>query len=191
MKDTPHPAPGPSTQTLDEEALIRAAQSDPSLFQQVYTRWVTPVYQFAYARTGNRQDAEDLTSQIFLKAYQAWGRYKHKGRFAAWLFTITRNQINSHFRAKAASEVPLEDAPRRAVDPDVLGTVIHSDEITRLVELIEALPAEEQELIHLRYVAELKFSDIALVLGRKEEAVKKALYRLQDRLQAQLEESHE
>jgi len=191
MMEPPRPAPGPSTQTLDEDALIRAAQANPALFQQVYARWVTPVYQFAYARTGNRQDAEDLTSQIFLKAYQSWGRYKHKGRFAAWLFTIARNQINSHFRSKASSEVALEDAPPNAIDPDVLGTVIHSDEIARLVELIEALPAEEQELIHLRYVAELKFGDIALVLGRKEEAVKKALYRLQDRLQTQLEESHE
>lgn len=179
------------TKKPDEGLLIQKAQKNPVFFQEIYTAWVAPVFQYIYARTGSRQDAEDLTSQIFLKAYQALPRYHHRGHFSAWLFTIARNQVNEFFRKKMAVEISLDLADPAAPNPDMLNTVIHTDEIERLKQLIQGLPDEEQELVHLRYVAELKFGDIALVLNRKEAAVKKTLYRLQARLQGLLEAYHE
>lgn len=175
----------------DEATLIRQAQREPAAFQAIYRNWVTRIYQFILARVSDQADAEDLTSQVFLSAYQALPGYRDKGQFAAWLFTIARNQVNGHFRSKKVTEVPLESLRHASADADALKTIIHGDEIECLSKLIQTLPEREQELIQLRYVAELRFADIATVLGRREDAVKKNLYRIQARLQIQLEEGDE
>jgi len=178
--------------TTDEDELINKAQKNPALFQDIYMLWVTPIYQYIYAHIGTSQDAEDLTSQTFLKAYHAFPHYRHKGHFSAWLFTIARNQVRGFFRRKtAAKEAFLKVANQATTNHDLLYTIAHADEIDHLKHLIQSLPDEEQELIRLRYVAELKFGDIAIVLGRKEDAVKKTLYRLQDKLKRLLEEDNE
>jgi RNA polymerase sigma-70 factor, ECF subfamily len=181
------------TQTLtmqpveDDTGLILEAQRSPAGFQALYQRWALPVYQYFYARTGDQPGAEDLTSQLFLAAYQALPRYRHQGHFAAWLFTIARNLAVEFYR-KRAREVPLELAERLPGASDPAAEAARSDEIQRLRALILRLPEDEQELIRLRYIAELSFADMALVLARREDAVKKALYRLQARLQSLLEQ---
>jgi RNA polymerase sigma-70 factor (ECF subfamily) len=68
--------------------------------------------------------------------------------------------------------------------------VIKTEQMTALSKLIRALPDDQQELIRLRYVAELPFAEIGHLLGQKEDTVKKSLYRLLARLKAQLEDSH-
>jgi RNA polymerase sigma-70 factor (ECF subfamily) len=77
------------------------------------------------------------------------------------------------------------------VDTDVLQQVIQTEQIAALAKLISTLNEEEHELIRLRYIAELSFSEIGRLLNRSEEAVKKSFYRLLARLQSQLEVSHE
>lgn len=177
-------------QDAEEDRLILLAQEDLLQFHALYDLWITRVYQYVYSRVGVQQDAEDITSQIFLNAYQAFPRYRHKGMFSAWLFTIARNQVKRFYRAQTWRNLPLEAVEQGMRDPG-LEQVDQAEEIERLSKLIGTLPAEEQELIRLRYIAELKFSQIASVLNRREDAVKKMLYRLQQRLQKLLEDQHE
>ena len=94
--------------------------------------------------------------------------------------------MTDHFRGNKY-EVDLEAAQRFAGGDDALLQVIQNDEISRLRCLIKNLNFEEQDLIHLRYVAELTFAEIADLLGRREEAVKQSLYRLLARLKGQME----
>ncbi|MGB7538265.1 MAG: sigma-70 family RNA polymerase sigma factor [Anaerolineales bacterium] len=174
----------------DEAAgMIRAAQENPSEFQRLYDGWIHRVYQYISFRVGRCADAEDLTSQVFLAAFQALPRYRHDGRFGAWLFTIARNQVRMYFRSPRR-EFPLEIIAADG-SPDVPAQMEDAEELRRLRILVRGLPEDDQELIRLRYSAGLAFADIAAVLGRREEAVKKSLYRLQGRLKEQLEESHE
>jgi len=173
----------------DETNIIQAAQQHPALFQAIYERWSVPVYQYFHFRTGDSASAEDLTSQLFLAAYQALPRYHHRGHFAAWLFTIARNLARDYYR-KTGREVSLELAELVAAPGDLLVEVTRADEIRHLQKLILELPDGEQELIRLRYIAELSFADMAIVLQRREDAVKKSLYRLQARLQSLLEQNH-
>lgn len=177
---------------VDEAArMIRAAQQNPFEFQRLYDAWIQRVYQYISFRVEGSADAEDLTSQVFLAAYQALPRYRHDGRFGAWLFTIARNQVRMHFR-KPRREIPLESAVINGLPEDVPAQMMEdAEELRRLRCLVRDLPEDEQELIRLRYSAGLAFAEIAAVLGRREDTVKKSLYRLQDRLKAQLEESHE
>jgi RNA polymerase sigma-70 factor (ECF subfamily) len=174
----------------DEAAVLRAAQDSLVGFKQLYLHWLTPVYRYFYFRTGNVKDAEDLTSQVFLKVYEELPRYRDRGRFSAWLFTIVRNKAVDFFRS-TGREIPLE-----TIDPvdgsyDLLAQVVHSDEIQRLNRLIRSLPDDEQELIRLRFVADLGYREIGEVLNRKEDAARKTISRLLARLQSQLEASHE
>ena len=169
-----------------DEELVLTAQKVPSAFQAIYERWATPIFQYFYFRTGQMECAEDLTSQLFLSAYQALPRYRHNGHFAAWLFAIARNLAKEFYR-KQGRELPLEAAHSLPATGDLVAEVDDKTEIEKLLRLIRSLPEEQQELIRLRYVAELSFADMALVLNKREDAIKKSLYRLQARLQSLLE----
>jgi RNA polymerase sigma-70 factor, ECF subfamily len=189
-----HPMPGaaaaPALSPDDEAELVRAAQASPARFKPLYERWVTPVYKYLLARTRDPLEAEDLTSQVFLTACEQLPRYDHRGRFAAWLFTIARNESRDYYRA-ASRRVRSDDVEARGVDPDLLGHVIRADETQRLERAIGALPEEERELIRLRFTAGLTHAEIGGLLGKREDAVRKQLARLLARLEAQMEDDHD
>jgi RNA polymerase sigma-70 factor (ECF subfamily) len=169
--------------------LVSAAQSDPAEFTALYDRYFRPIYRYLYSRVGNVPEAEDLTAQTFLAALEALPRYRHRGHFSAWLFAIARNKARDHYRRRAPDAPIDENRPDMSEDP--LAQTIRSDQIKQLADLIGKLDEEEQELIRLRCAANLSFAEIGAFLGRKEDTVKKAFYRLAARLQLQLEVSHE
>lgn len=172
----------------DDGELILEIQQDPTRFHLVYDRWAVRIFQYFFHRTGEEKSAEDLTSQLFLAAYQALPRYRHRGHFPAWLFTIARNLLKEYYR-KNRREVPLETAQHLVSKSDPPDEYTRVDEIGQLKRLVASLPDEDQELIRLRYVAELSFADMAVVLNKRQDAVKKSLYRLQARLQSLLEQN--
>ncbi len=177
------------TSARDESALVRAARTDIEGFALLYDRYVQPLYHYCYQRTNNVHDAEDLTSQTFLAALEAFPRYRQDGHFAAWLFKIARNKVTDYYRR--ASSVPLEEWTLPAHHPDLAGEAEASQQNHALLCAIRALSEDEQELIRLRYVAELPFAEIAKALHKSEDAAKKMLYRLLARLKSQMEAGHE
>jgi RNA polymerase sigma-70 factor (ECF subfamily) len=178
-----------SVPNQDEAALFAAARTDREGFAQLYDRYVQRVYHYCYHLTNNVHDAEDLTSQTFLAALEAFPRYRWDGRFAAWLFTIARSKVVDHFRR--APHVALEDSALPPAHSDPAGETELSQQEGLLLDALRALHEEEQELIALRYVAELPFAEIAKALHKSEEATKKMLYRLLVRLKSQMEAGHE
>jgi RNA polymerase sigma-70 factor (ECF subfamily) len=181
----------PNDNHSDEDAsLISDAQKDPAAFRAIYERWAVPVYQYFFYRTGNIADAEDLTSQLFLSVYQSLPRYQHRGHFAAWLFTIARNLVRKDYR-KQNREDSLETVQPLTSTSDPPEEYALAEEIEHLKRLVQSLSKEERELIRLRYAAGLSFADIAIVLHKREDAVKKSLYRLQAQLQNLMEQNND
>ncbi len=170
----------------DVSRLIENARQNPLAFARLYDRFSKPVYRYLYSCVSNQADAEDLTAQTFLTALEKLPRYRERGYFKAWLFTIARNKALDHFRKKR-NEVLVDGVEIRAGQNDLLADVIQSEQIQQLSALISSLDQKEQELLRLRYVADLSFAEMASVLGKRQDAVKKSLYRLQARLQNQLE----
>lgn len=174
----------------DDQALILEAQRNPDRFKPLYLKWVTPIYRFLYYQVRNAADAEDLTSQVFLKAYQKLPYTSLRGPFSSWLYAIARNTARDYFRKKH-QDLPLEVHEPIADGLDLLAQTIKSDELLRLDRLIRALPEAEQDLIRLRFVAELSYDDIGKILNRKEDAVRKSISRLLTRLSSQMEKGNE
>lgn len=173
--------------TMDEPRLVRAAQTDVQAFGALYDRYVQRVYRYCYYRTGSPPDAEDLTAQIFLTALEGLPRYRQDGHFAAWLFSIARKKVADFHRRAPHTHAPLDESTLPPIHTDLAMDVETSQRRERLLKQIQALAEEERELIHLRYVAELSFAEMAGTLQKNEEAVKKSLYRLIARLKQELE----
>lgn len=149
----------------------------------LYDQLMPKVYRYFLSRTRDPQSAQDLTSQTFLAVLEHWPRYREEGRAEAWIFRIARHKAVDFFRRNP--EQPLcADWPDP--QPDVPHRVHETDQKQRLSQVISRLEPEEKDLLRLRYSAGLSFVEMAHILGKKEDAVKKAVYRLLERLEAEV-----
>jgi len=171
-----------------ENSLAESASDEPQAFAELYTSYIGRVYRYLLARVANQHDAEDLTSQVFLDVLKSLPSYRPRAPFAAWLFSIARRRVADYYRhGKQAANANIDDIPLSS-DEDVLNQIIHDEKLVALTGVISCLDEQEQELLRLRFAADMTFVEIAALMGRKEDAVKKRFYRLLARLQSQLEE---
>jgi RNA polymerase sigma-70 factor (ECF subfamily) len=179
-----------SEQKNEETLLISQANLDAPSFGKLYDLYAPSIYRYILSRTGNIQDAQDITSQTFLKVLEKLSSYHHRGYFSAWLFSIARSKYIDHFRMhnqeeKLITKIDLES------QTDVLSIVVDRERLLNLDHILALLSDEELDLLRLRNVAELTFAEMAEILNRTEDATKKKYYRLLARLQSQLEEENE
>ena len=174
---------------MDEDRLVEAARSDPQAFGELYRRYLTPLYRYLLSRSGNVEDAEDLCAQTFSEALQGLvqKRYRPGGCFAAWLFTIARRRLIDFYRRHPQEK--LADLP--SPQPGLMETLEKEADLQRLARLLQGLDEERRELLRLRFSAGLSFSQISLLDGRSEAAVKMALYRTLDFLREHWEDPNE
>jgi RNA polymerase sigma-70 factor, ECF subfamily len=173
----------------DESVLVESARSDPEAFGVLYRRYLTPVYRYLLSKVNNVHDAEDISGQVFIEALEGLVnfRYQKEGSFAAWLFTIARRRLIDFYRHHPA--VTLTDYP--SAEPGLQSLVENNEKIQQLTHLLEHFNDDQRELLRLRFSANLSFSEIGLLEGRSEAAVKMALYRLLDLLKSQWEDENE
>ncbi len=176
--------PSQSSDDVETEQ-IEAAKKDPAAFAVIYQAYVQPVYRYIYNHLGNRQDAEDVTAQVFLEALEGIGSYRHIGPFAAWLYTIAHHRTIDLLRRRLSIPLPEDDALNVAlssVNPDIV-----KDDLQDLKNQVSRLTEAEQELLRLRFAAGLSFREIGAISSKSEAAVKMSLYRLLRKLESILE----
>jgi RNA polymerase sigma-70 factor (ECF subfamily) len=177
--------------SIEEAVLIKTARSDPTAFKLLYLSYIHPIYRYIFSKVGDASETEDLTSQVFLEALEGLSKYRHDGHFAAWLFTIAHHKVVDHFRSQH-SDLPIEVAYRERIGKsDHLSALIQTEEAQRMAKLIHQLDEQDQELLRLRFVAELNYGEIAHLLKSNTETTKKRIYRLLARLRQQLEFDHD
>ena len=152
----------------------RAKAGHQNAFAQLYEKYVEAIYGFIFTRVEGNMVAEDLTSQVFLKAWESIGRFQEQGgSFRAWLFRIARNTIIDHYRTTKSCDcldLLLADEP----DPD--GNVEAYFEVQleeeELVEAIAQLTDEQRQAICLKFLAGLPNDEVARAMGKRTGAVR-------------------
>ncbi len=167
----------------DERELVERAKRDPRQFGALYDRHFQQIYRFVYSRVREQTAAEDVTSEIFIKALKAMPRYQDTGRpFAAWLYQIAVNAIADRYRTLRPSH-PLDDFHDLSVaGPALEDLATHRDEIRRIWSLVERLPGQQRMALVLKFQEDMKIEDIALAMGKSPGAVKLLIHRGVSRL---------
>lgn len=171
------------TVAAEDEArwVERATAGDFDAFAALYARHLDAIYRYIYYRTGDVRDAEDLTEQVFLKAWQAMARYQPLGSsFCHWLYRISHNVVvDHHRRAKRVvnEELKTDDLPPDGAEWSLLDAVISAEESAALAAAIVRLPEDHQQVILLRFIEGLGHAEIAQILNKSEVACRGIQYR--------------
>lgn len=167
-------AQDPQEVFLVEQAIAGDAES----FGQLYDKYIDKVYRHLYYRIGNAAEAEDLAAQVFLKAWNAMGRYRQMGRpFGGWLLSIGHNLLIDYYRSRKENAalddviIPAGDS----ADPVLLAE--KSFATASLRQAITKLKKDQQAVVVMRYIDGLEYGEIAQALDKSEGAVRVILHR--------------
>jgi RNA polymerase sigma-70 factor (ECF subfamily) len=167
----------------DERLALEARQGCPASFEQLVRRFQVPLLHFLQGRTTSVEDAEDLTQDVFVRAYENLHRYCPRWRFSTWLFTIARRLTINHYRKQppwSDGDAPLS---AEAADRGPEQHVEEQETRQRIWDLAATVLTEPQWTgLWLHYVEDLSAREIAKVLGRSRTSVKTMLFRARRRL---------
>ena len=158
-----------------EEKLIKqAVRGISSGFGALYDHYQPMIYRFVFIKVGRREDAEDITHQVFLSAWQNIKNYKDLGHpFSSWLYQIARNQVIDHYRARK-NDVSIEK-----IDPEyfIIPATVNFDlsqkfEIEKVQVALQKLKPEYQDVVIMRFVEDLPLKEVAAAIKKTEGAVK-------------------
>ena len=172
-----------------ERLLVERAKTDPEAFGALYDRYFGQIYRFVFSRLRDQTAAEDVTSEVFMKALRSIPRYQDTGRpFTAWLYQISVNTINDRYRATRPTVDLDEMYDLAAAGPGLEDTAVHRAELREIWRSVESLPAQQRTALVLKFQEDLKISDIAAVMGKSDGAVKLLIHRGVTRLRSVLKE---
>lgn len=177
---------------VDEEEIIgRVLGGDREAFAALVGEYKGPVFNLAFRMTGSVQDADDLTQESFLRAFQFLGRFRVGEKFFTWLYTVSLNVIRNHLRkVKNLSEEKAESWWLGAMDPgdDPTDTAIGRERSKRIQDYLLRLPVAVREVLVLRFYQGLSFEEISAMTGDSLSGAKMKVYRGLEKIQLMIEE---
>src|SRR5712691_3777917 len=177
------------SETKRVRALVdRAQKGDRAALEELYLIHFDRIYSYLHVSVGNRHDAEDLTTQTFLKMLESIKRFRWQSApFSAWLFRIAHNLAMDHFRAsrrwQPEEEVP---EPEGEEEPSAEAQALQSIGRQSLLELIEDLSQEQQQVLTLKFVFNFPNAEVGTILGKTEGAIKSLQHRALVSLEKQI-----
>jgi RNA polymerase sigma-70 factor (ECF subfamily) len=170
------------------ELVARGQQGDRDALEELYLIHFDRIYSYLHVSVGNRHDAEDLTTQTFLKMLEKIGSFKWQSApFSAWLFRIAHNLAMDHFRSRRRWQ-PEEEVPEPPGEEEPSAELVAMQTIGResMLELIEDLSPEQQQVLTLKFVFNLPNAEVAAILDKTEGAIKSLQHRALVSLQKQI-----
>jgi RNA polymerase sigma-70 factor (ECF subfamily) len=172
-----------------EEKLIQDAvkEGDSSAFGQLYDHYQPMIYRFVFVKVGRREEAEDITHQVFLRAWQNIRNYRHRGNpFGSWLYRIARNQVIDHYRSRR------DESPLDSLDADGAAFQINQPNLStrldmeRVLTALHTLKPDYQDVIIFRFIEDLSVKEVANAIQKTEGAVKLIQHRAVEELKKKL-----
>ena len=179
----------PKDSTARVRKLVERAQAgERDALEELYLIHFDRIYSYLHMTVGNRHDAEDLTTQTFLKMLESIGRFRWQAApFSAWLFRIAHNLSMDHFRAnrrwQPEEEVPEPpDSEERSAEDEAMQSIGRQS----MLQLIDTLSPEQQQVLTLKFVFNFPNGDVATILDKTEGAIKSLQHRALVSLQKQI-----
>ena len=170
----------PDVDQDDDSLLVERAKQDSQAFGVLYERHVGRIYTYIYYRTGNQQDAEDLTARTFHKALDHIKRYNNRGApFSAWLYRIAHNLVIDYYRRRGrTTQVSLDDMSiLQSKSESTENAAERSLAADHLRMAINQLTEEQAQVITLRFLESMSITEVADNMGKTEGAIKALQYR--------------
>ena len=159
----------------DESRLVRLSQAgDQDAFAHLYDVYMERIYRYIYFRVADQHAAEDITSDVFLKAWEKLDLYQAgSSPFIAWLYRIAHNAVIDHYRTSKLS-IALTDAPPVEISHDdrIDEKLDLQFETRQLQQALQELTEEQQEVLVLKFIRGLSTAEIAARLGKQPGAVR-------------------
>lgn len=165
----------PPDAEADDALLVRAAQGTPNAFAFLYDRYVDRIHRYCYLKLGNRDAAEDATSQVFLEALAELGHFRG-GSFAGWLFRIAQHTVTDVYRARRLARSIDEVGSLMDSAPLPEQSAIARSDLDTLRAALETLPTDQRLVMELQ-LADLSTQEIADALGKSANAIRIIRYR--------------
>ncbi|MGB8983764.1 MAG: sigma-70 family RNA polymerase sigma factor [Anaerolineales bacterium] len=174
----------------ERQLVLQAQAGNSEAFGQLYDAYMERIYRFVYFRVEDQQTAEDITSQVFLKAWNNLDRFQFsRTPYLAWLYTIAHNAVIDHYRTRKVSTA-LDDV--RLSQPDhaeaVENDIDLSVEMQSVRAAMQALTDDQQKVLTLKFIEGMSNTEIARHLGKREGAIRALQMRGLQALAKQLEE---
>jgi RNA polymerase sigma-70 factor (ECF subfamily) len=182
--------------TVDEstahvrDLVARGQRGDREALEELYLIHFDRIYSYLHVSVGNRHDAEDLTTQTFLKMLEKIGSFRWQSApFSAWLFRIAHNLAMDHFRARRRwqPEEEVPEPPAHEAEPSAELEAMRTIGRESMLQLIEDLSPEQQQVLTLKFVFNLPNAEVAAILDKTQGAVKSLQHRALVSLQKQIE----
>jgi RNA polymerase sigma-70 factor (ECF subfamily) len=187
MHSSPYSATGSqASDTRLTELVEQASRGNRPAFDRLIDRFGGDIYRMIYYRVRVRMDAEDLTQDVFMRAFRNIVRLREPDRFRSWLFTIAVNRVNDYLRNKKVRSIFKSanestdfypEAGSAPEQPEALEQILKEDFWKQIGQTAKKLSKMEREVFMLRFLDDLSIYDIAQILKKSESTVKTHLYR--------------
>lgn len=191
--------PHPKDDREDRELISEAQQGSRAAFEEILAKYQKQVIDLAYRFLGNKEEAEDIAQEVFLRVYRSLASYRMRGKFFTWLYRITLNLSLNQLRKKKGKfffslDAPLATEKGEISAPDNLPSPLSSprealEEKERqalIKKALFSLPVKQKEALILRTYEELSYLEIARILDCSPKAVERCLARARENLKSKL-----
>lgn len=163
--------------------IARAKQGDEGAISQLYRQYAPGIYGYLAGRVGDSALADDLTSEVFLRALEGLSQFEYRGiSFSAWLYRIAHDRMVDHFRRQSRQPTTSLEDPRLPAQTGLDEQIETRLRIEQLDKAMERLTADQHQVILLRFVAGFKLREIAYVMNKSTAAIKMLQLRALKRL---------
>jgi len=171
-----------SSKFQEKLLLLKLKKKDPEAFTQIYDLYVTPIYRFIYFKVATKQDAEDLTSEVFLRLWQYITETEETiNNLRALIYKTARNLVIDSYRRKAKQDVTRDEELLNNIEDirqqNLLSQIDTGLEMKNIELILRRLKDEYREIIILRFIEELSISEIAKILDKSKGSVRVLLHR--------------
>lgn len=170
-------------QLLRENEIIEAAKKNPQRFEPIYKKYHEQIFRYVYQRMEDKEQAFDVTSQVFLKAITKLHKYEFKGvPFSSWLYRIAMSEVYQYLKDNSANRnVNIETSGLSEII-DEFEDEERFEEQQKLIKVIGELPEDELQIIEMRYFEKRSYREIGEILGIAENNAKVKTFRIVGKL---------